>query len=82
MNSEATWVFGRLPESRTSEPNSPIARAKASAAPARIAGVRFGKMTRRKVVSGPGAERCGRLLHLPVELQQHGLHGADDERAG
>ena len=26
------------------------------------------------------AERRGRLLHLAVELEQHGLHGADDER--
>ncbi len=52
MNSEAIWVLGRLPEIRITEPNSPIARANASAVPARSAGLRFGKMTRRKVVSG------------------------------
>ena len=28
----------------------------------------------------PRAEAGGRLLHLAVELEQHGLHGADDER--
>jgi hypothetical protein len=39
---------GRLPESRTSEPYSPIARAKESAAPAAIAGTRLGRTTRRK----------------------------------
>ncbi len=42
-----------LPEIRTSEPNSPIERANASAMPERIAGVRFGRMIRRKVVNGP-----------------------------
>src|SRR5207245_8207181 len=26
-----------------------------------------------------GTERLGRLLHLPVELEQHWLNGADDE---
>ena len=35
---------------------------------------------RRKVVERPGAERGRRLLHLAVELEQHGLHRADDER--
>ena len=54
MNTEATSVLnGMLPEIRTSEPNSPIERAKASAIPERIAGRRFGRMIRRKVVSGP-----------------------------
>ena len=27
-----------------------------------------------------GAERARRLLHLAVELEQHRLHGPDDER--
>ena len=82
MNSEETWVLGRFPDSRTREPNSPIARAKASAAPARIAGVRFGKDDPAEDGQRPGAQRRGGLLHLAVELQQHRLDGADDERQG
>ena len=42
---------GRLPLSSTSEPNSEIARAKLSAAPAMIAGNRLGRMIRRKIVN-------------------------------
>ena len=42
---------GRLPDSSTSEPYSLIARAKASAAPAAIAGTSEGRITRRNVVS-------------------------------
>ena len=64
----------------TSEPNSPTAFANASATPDRIPGRMFGKTTRRNVVELGGAERAGRLLHLRVELLQHGLHRADDER--
>src|SRR5829696_1678483 len=30
----------------------------------------------------PGPERGGRLLHLPIELEQDGLHGSHDERQG
>ena len=41
-----------FPEIRTSEPNSPTARANARAPPATIAGARFGSTTRRKIVSG------------------------------
>ena len=44
MKTDATSVLnGRFPEISTIEPNSPIARAKASATPDRIAGNRFGK---------------------------------------
>ena len=51
MKTDATSVLpGMLPESRISEPNSPIARAKARAAPARIAGRRFGSTIRLKMV--------------------------------
>ena len=83
MKTDETSVLnGMLPEIRISEPNSPIARAKASATPARMAGRRFGRMILRKIVSGPGAERGGRLLHVLVELDQHRLHRADDERQG
>ena len=37
-------------------------------------------MIRRKIGEPAGAERRGRLLHLAVELDQHRLHRADDER--
>ena len=81
MCTEATWVLnGRLPEISTVEPNSLIARANDSAVPAAIAGSRFGRMIRRKMVNRLGAERGGGLLHLAVELEQHRLHGAHDER--
>ena len=40
----------------------------------------FGKTMRRNVVALRGAERLRRLLQLRVELLQHRLHGADDER--
>ena len=71
---------GMFPEIRTTEPNSPTARANASATPERIAGSRFGSTMRRKVANVRGAERGGRLLHLAVELEQHRLHRAHDER--
>src|SRR6266545_3034626 len=50
MYTDATSVLnGRFPEISTTAPNSPTARAKASATPERIAGSRFGKMMRRKI---------------------------------
>ena len=53
MKTDDTWVSnGLLPMISTTEPNSPTARANASAAPDRIAGTRLGRMMRRKVVSG------------------------------
>ena len=64
----------------TSAPNSPTAFANASATPDRIPGRMFGKTTRRKVVQLGGAERAGGLLHLGVELEEDGLHRANDER--
>ena len=57
MKMDATCVWnGMFPEIRTIEPNSPIARAKASAAPERIAGTRFGRMTGG---TRPGSRRRG-----------------------
>ena len=51
MCTEATSVEnGMLPDRRTTEPNSPIARAKASAMPDRTAGTRFGSTMRRKII--------------------------------
>ena len=49
---ETTSVWnGRLPESSTSDPYSEIARANDRAAPAVIAGVRLGRMIRRRIVT-------------------------------
>src|SRR5919201_1354902 len=49
MRPDMTSVLNAMkPANRTSEPNSPIARANASAEPARIAGSRLGRMMRRK----------------------------------
>src|SRR5918995_1850348 len=54
MKNDAAWVLnGRFPASKTSEPNSPTARANASPPPAMIAGVKFGRMMRRKTVALP-----------------------------
>ena len=64
----------------TSDPNSPTAFANASATPERIPGRMFGKTTRRNVLRLGRAERARRLLHLAIELREHGLHGAHDER--
>ena len=65
----------------TTEPYSPIARAKArpGAADDRPA-PGSGSTTRRKVVEVRGAQRCRGLLDLAVELDEHRLHRADDER--
>ena len=69
-----------MPESSTSEPYSLIARANESAAPEVIAGARLGRMIIRKTVNRLAPERGRGLLHLGLELDQHRLHRADDER--
>ena len=82
MKTEATWVLnGRLPEISTTEPNSPSARAKASAVARqdRRAAGSAGRSAGRSSSRRRPSER-GRLLHLGVELEQHRLHGAHDER--
>ena len=51
---EPTSVLkGRLPVISTNEPNSPTARAKLSATPEMIAGVRLGSTILRRIVAGP-----------------------------
>ena len=81
MNTEATSVLnGMLPAMSTTEPNSPTARANASAAPERIAGHEVGQDDPPEDRRRARAERHRRLLHLAVELDQHRLHRADDER--
>ena len=77
---DATCVLnGMFPEMRMTAPNSPTARAKASATPERIAGTRFGKDHAAEDREAAGAERGRSLLHLPIELVHDGLHRADDE---
>lgn len=52
MCTAATRVLNaRFPEMSTVAPNSLMARAKASAVPAAMAGIRLGRMMRRKTVS-------------------------------
>ena len=52
IRTEATSeTNGRFPESSTKDPYSPTPRAKLRAAPAAMAGVRVGRMTRRKTVN-------------------------------
>ncbi len=70
-----------LPEISTVAPNSLIARANDSAVPARIAGTRFGQDDAPERRERLAPSDCGRLFHLAVELEQHRLHGAHDERA-
>ena len=64
----------------TTEPNSPMARAKASPAPARTEGRRLGRMTRPQHLAPRGAERGSGLLGLRVELGQDRLDAAHAER--
>src|SRR5206468_1280995 len=47
---ETSVTLGRLPAIRTTDPNSPTARAKASATPESMAGMRLGRMILRKMV--------------------------------
>ena len=74
--------LGRLPLRRTSEPYSLIARAKDRAAPAAAAGAIAGRITRRKVVKRLAPRDGSSLLDVEVELLEHRLHRADDEREG
>ena len=69
-----------MPLSSTSEPNSEIARAKLSAAPAMIAGNRLGRMIRRKIVNRLAPSEAAASSTSRLELLEHRLHGPDDER--
>ena len=78
---EATCVLsGMLPLISTTEPNSPTALAKARLQPLAIAGHERRQDHAPERHEGRGPERRGRLLGLAVELAQHGLHAAHDER--
>ncbi len=52
LTAETSVRNGRLPESKLTEPNSPIARANARPVPVSIAGTRFGRMMRRAMRNG------------------------------
>ena len=52
FTAETSVWNGRLPDSRLTEPNSPMARANASPVPVNIAGTRFGRMIRRAIRNG------------------------------
>ena len=81
MKTDATSVLkGRFPEMSTTEPNSPIARANASATPGQDGREQVRKDDVAERREGAGPQRGGGLLHLAVELEQHRLHGPDHER--
>ena len=69
-----------LPANVIVAPNSPSARAHASAAPATSDGARNGSVTRRNVVQRPGAERRGRVLVARVDRAQAAFDRDDEER--
>ena len=65
--------IGRLPEMKTTEPYSPIARAKARVKPVISAGTSSGKITRRKVGPAVRAEAGGGFLDFRAEILHHRL---------
>ena len=69
-----------LPEMKTTEPYSPIARANASAKPVTIAGHSAGQDHAAQRLPARRAERRRGLLDLGLELLEHRLHRAHDER--
>ena len=73
-------IIGMLPAMKITEPYSPSARAKASAKPVSSAGSSAGRITRAKRLPARGAEGRGGLLQLALEVLEHRLHGAHDER--
>ena len=80
-NTDATSVLnGRLPLISTIAPISPTARANASATPERIPGRMFGSTMLRKTRNSLAPSDARGFLRLEVELEQHRLHRAHDER--
>ena len=81
MNTGAVRVWPvRLPDTRITLPISPRHRENVSSVPANTAERIAGNTTRRNVTRRRRAERRGGLLLRLVELEQHGLHVAHDER--
>ena len=73
-------TIGMLPAMKMTEPYSPTPRAKASAKPVSRAGRIAGRITRENVCQRLAPRRRGRLLDLGVEVLQHRLDRAHDER--
>ena len=69
-----------LPETRTTLPNSPMQRANVSSAPPTIAGRMAGNTTFRNVVQAPAPSVAAASSSAGIELQEHRLDLADDER--
>ena len=65
---------------RASRTHRPLANERV--APATIAGVRLGRITRRKVVNRLAPSDAAASSTSPVELLEHRLHTAHDERQG
>ena len=72
--------IGMLPAMKITEPYSPTARAKASAKPVSSAGSRRRQDHAPEGLPARRAEAGGGLLELRVEVLQHRLHRAHDER--
>ena len=80
-STEATSVlYGRLPLISTTEPNSPTRAAEREPDAASIAGAQRRQDDPAEDRPRPRAERLGGLLDLALELHQHRLHRAHDER--
>ena len=79
-NGTTSVCIGMLPEMKTTEPYSPSARAKASAKPVSSAGTSAGAITRREGLQAAGAERRRGLFEFRIQILEHRLHGAHDER--
>ena len=69
-----------LPEMKTTEPYSPMARAKASAKPVSSAGSDGGKDHPGEGLPAARAEAGRGLLDLDLEIVEHRLHRAHHER--
>ena len=81
MSSGTISVFiGMLPEMKTTEPYSPTALRKGQREPGEQRRCHRGKDDSREGLPAPGAETGGGLFHVDIEIVEHRLHGADDER--
>ena len=80
MSGVISDTIGMLPAMKITEPYSPTARANASAKPVSSAGSKRRQHDAAERLPARGAEAGGGLLDLGVEILQHRLHGAHDER--
>ena len=73
-------TIGRLPAMKMTEPYSPTARAKASATPVSHAGSIGRKDHAPECLRARGAEAGRRFFEFLLEIGEHRLHRAHDER--